>query len=488
MAIRDFSKYSLYRWRYVLGYTSVGLLLAGLLVFAGLYLPGGLSEAEHTSVIRSTELSLNDPSTLAVQNLPYYALQAGIFALFGVSVFTIKLPSLIIALFSVVGLVFLLRRWFRPNIAILTSFIAITTSQFLYIAQSGTPSILYIFWPIMLLLLGTQITRVKKFRMLWKVLFVITAALSLYTPLSIYPLLAIALTVTLHPHLRNVIRRLRKPRVVVVTAIFLLLIAPLIWFITIDPQLGYTLLQGNPPVWPPDIAANTVIVAKQYLMFWGPSTGEVMTPVFGLGSAILVALGAYRLILTRETTRSYLTIFWIICLVPVLIINPNFTTVTFVPTVLMMAAGLTSLISYWYRLFPLNPYARITGLVPIVILVGALIVSGLGRYVYGYSYGAQVTPLFSKDLKLMPEDTRELVVAPSEQRFYSAVADYRDGLSVVTKPTAESIVATREARTSITGYNITEIITNGRTSNADRFYIMKRTPAPEVTPETPAQP
>jgi hypothetical protein len=206
MAARDFSNYFLYRWRYVIGYTAIGLLLAGLLLFAGLYLPGGLSESEMASVVQSTSLSLSDPSTLAIANLPYYALQAGTFELFGISSFTIKLPSLILALASAIGLVLLLRRWFKPNIAVPASLIAITTGQFLIIAQSGTPSILYIFWPIALLLLGTQITRVRKYRMLWKVLFAVTAALSLYTPLSIYPLIAIGLAVIFHPHLRNAYR------------------------------------------------------------------------------------------------------------------------------------------------------------------------------------------------------------------------------------------------------------------------------------------
>lgn len=484
MATRDFSNYFLYRWRYVIGYTTIGMLLAGLLLFAGLFLPGGLSEAEKVSVVRSVSLSLSDPSTFAIQNVPYYALQAGIFSLFGVSVFTIKLPSLIIALASAIGLVFLLRRWFKPNIAILASLIAITTGQFLFIAQSGTPSILYVFWPITLLLLGTQITRVKKYRLLWKILFAITAALSLYTPLSIFPLLAIALAVIFHPHLRAVVRRLRKVRVAIVATIFFALIAPLVWFIMQSPDLGLILLRGNITTWPPDIAANTVIIAKQYFMFWGPSTTEVMTPVFGLGSAILIALGVYRLIRTRDTTRSYLTIFWIVCLLPVLILNPNFTSVTFVPSVLMLAAGLTSLISYWYRLFPLNPYARIAGLIPIVILVGALIVSGLGRYIYGYYYGAQVAPLFSKDLQLLPSDSRELVVAEEERDFFSAVASFKDDMSVTTQPAAEKITATRAARPAIKGYDIKQIVTNSRTSESDRFYIMERTPAPEV----PAQP
>ena len=287
MATRDFSKYFLYRWRYVIGYTLVGLLLASLLVFAGLFLPGGLSSQEMASVVRSESLSLQDPSTLAIANMPYYALQAGVFAVFGVSIFTIKLPSLLLALFSAVGLIILLRRWFKPNIAVLASLIAISTGQFLFIAQSGTPSVLYIFWPIVLLLLGTQITRGKRLRFLWKVLFVIFAALSLYTPLSVYPLIAIILTVALHPHLRNAVRKLSKVRVAFAGAIFALLVAPLIWFIILTPQLGLTLL-GVPTTWPPDLLANAVTVLKQYFLFWEPSATEVMTPVFGLGSAILI--------------------------------------------------------------------------------------------------------------------------------------------------------------------------------------------------------
>lgn len=474
MATKDFSKYFLYRWRYVIGYTLIGLLLAGLLLFAGLFVPGGLSNVEMTSVVRSANLSLSDPASLAIVNLPYYALQAGIFALFGVSVLTIKLPSLILAFLTAVGLILLLRRWFKPNIAVLASLIAITTGQFLFLAQSGTPSILYLFWPVLLLLLGTQVTRVTKMRFLWKILFAAVAALSLYTPLGIYPLIAVALAVIFHPHLRNAVRKLKRTRLAVVAVIFLALIAPLIWLITITPQLGLTLLIGNPSEWPPDLAANALTVAKQYVLFWQPSTTELMTPVFGLGSAILIGLGLYRLIRTRETTRSYLIIFWIVCLLPVLLLNPSFTSVTFVPSVLMMAAGLTSLIGYWYRLFPLNPYARILGLVPIVILVAALIVTGLARYVYGYHYSPQVAPLFSNDLTLLPKNTKQLVVSKEELPFYSAVSQYRDGLDVVTTPTQKDVIVTRAARESVEGYNITTIITSSRSADADRLYGMQR--------------
>lgn len=472
MATRDFSKYFLYRWRYVIGYGLIGLFLAGLLVFAGFYLPGGLSEAEMRSVVRAANLSLSDPASLAITNLPYYAFQALIFSVFGVSMFTIKLPSLILALLSAIGLILLLRRWFKPNIAVLASLIAISTGQFLFIAQSGTPSVLYIFWPIALLLLGTQITRGKKRRFLWKILFAITAGLSLYTPLSIYPLLAIVLAIALHPHLRSIIRRLSKVRLSIVTVIFGAIVAPLVWFCFTNPQLAPTLI-GIPTDWPPDLGENAVSVLQQYFLYWKPSASELMTPVFGLGSALLIILGLYRLILTRETTRSYLIIFWIVCLIPVLLLNPLFTSVTFVPSVLMLAAGLTSLINYWYRLFPLNPYARVTGLVPIALLVGVLLVTGIIRYGYGYHYSPTVAPLFSTDLALLPANST-VVVSDDEYDFYSSVAKYKKDLTVKDTLSSPRAVVSRAAWQNAEGYSVTRIITNPRSDSADRWYVVTR--------------
>ncbi len=476
MAILDFTQFTVYRWRYVIGYGLVGLLLVGMLVFSAILVPSGLSTYEIDSVVRSEALSFSDPTSWVITNLPFYALQAIGFSLFGVTTFTIKLPSLILALLSAVGLILLLRRWFRPNIAVLASLIAVTTGQFLFVAQQGSPSILYIFWPVMLLLLGTQITRGKRFRFLWKVLFAVSAALSLYTPLSIYPLIAVALAVGLHPHLRNAVRRLSKPRIILVSLIAIALVTPLIRNIIVDPSLGLTLL-GIPSEWPPDIAANAVTVLKQFFLFWEPSATAVMTPVFGLGSAIIIGLGVYRLIRTRETTRSYLILIWILCLLPVLLLNPSFTTVTFVPSVLLLAAGIMSLISYWYRLFPRNPYARIAGLLPLVVLIAALIGSGLARYGYGYHYSPTTAPLFSKDLSLLPKEARQLVVTEDEAPFYRALSAYRQSLEVTLAPSADSFIATRAANAHFSGYTVTEIITSPRYNESDRFYLYQKAPS-----------
>jgi len=474
MAARDITNFFIYRWRYIVGYSIIALILAGLLVFAGLFVPGGISPEEMRATVRTDSIAFSDPSTLAISSLPYYLLQRFIFHFFGIYDFTIKLPSLIIALFSAVGLILLLRRWFKPNIAVLTSLIAITTGQFLFVAQNGSAGIIYIFWPILLLALGTQVTRAKKGRLFWKISFAAAAALSLYTPLSIYPLIAIALAVALHPHLRSIVRRLSKAKVAASVITAGIILAPLVYLIILKPQFGLTLL-GAPAVWPPDLAANAMTLLKQFFLFWEPSTTTLMTPVFGLGSILIIFLGIYRLILTRDTTRSYLIILWILCLIPVQLINPLFTSVTFVPSVLLLAAGLTSLITYWYRLFPLNPYARIAGLIPIVILVVTLIGSGLDRYIYGYHYSPSTAVNFSNDLKLIPKDTKNLVVGEDELAFYQAVSHHRDSLTVSTTPKSDAFVATRKARASITpGYDIVKITTTTYSNDSDRLYTYKK--------------
>lgn len=475
MATRDFSHYFLYRWRYVIGYILVGLLLAGLLVFAGLYVPGGLSDLGETAVVRSASITWSDPSSFALLNLPFHLVQAGVFELFGVSTFTAKIPALLFGFASAIGLIVLLRRWFPPSISILASLIAIATGQFLFVAQSGAGGIMYIFWPILLLLLGTQVTRVKKARLLWKVLFAIAAALSLYTPLSIYILIAIGITVILHPHLRHVIRKLSKPQLALALGLALVFVAPLAYATWQDPNLAWRLL-GFPESWPIDIMANIQYLLTNYFFFWDPSFTRTMTPVFGLGTTLLIGLGLYRLIKTYETTRSYLIISWIVCLIPLQILNPQYITVVFLPGVLLLAAGLTSLISYWYRLFPLNPYARIAGLIPIVVLVATLITAGIDRYAYGYHYSPEATAYYSFDLKLLPEDTKTLLVSPSEKPFYDAIAEYRTDLEVITKPTGqEALTATREGRQAIQGgYTTERIITSSKANDADRFYLYEK--------------
>lgn len=174
---------------------------------------------------------------------------------------------------------------------------------------------------------------------------------------------------------------------------------------------------------------------------------------------------------------------WLLLLLPILLINPHFTTVTFVPLLLLLAMGLQALFGYWYRLFPRNPYARVAGLIPLVVLVGGLVFSGVERYVYDYHYDPHTASNFSHDLSILNgalENDKQpitLVVSRGEQPFYAVVAKYHHKIE---------LASTLPAKTQTTTYvthaaheadqpTATEILTNASSDDANRFYIYKNT-------------
>lgn len=483
---KKITDYLLYRWRYVIGYSVIGISIVGLLLLAGLYVPGSLNKEEMDSVVASHSLSIKsleafDPKS--VVNLPYNLLQRLSTELLGVTNFSIKLPSLLLGVLSALGMILLLQMWFRKNVAILTTVLVITTGQFLFVAQNGTPSIVYIFWSVWLLLAAMMVSRRAKHLRLWKIVLFSTAALSLYTPLSIYILIALASAVILHPHLRYLVRQLLKAKSNVAIAAFfaLLAIAPLGYAIYKDPSVGMTLL-GVPQTMP-DILANLFILLKQYFSFNAPGVGVLMTPIYSLGSMVLIILGIIRLSTTNYTARSYIISAWAILLLPVLLITPNFSTITFVPAMLLMAMGISSLLRSWYQLFPRNPYARIVGLIPLTILIGGMFLSGVSRYTYSYTYNPDIAKHFSHDLQLVNAQlgtknrgATVLAVAPSERQFYDIVAEKHKDVSVTSdKPdlqTPTTIVSHLAHRTNAL-QTPQYIVTDSRAELADRFYIYK---------------
>ena len=470
-----------YRWRYQIGYGLIVAIFIALLTFAALYVPGGLSDAEMTAVGNSPHLSFVHPESLATTNLPYDLLQKATFNLLGVTNFSVKLPALILAILTGIGAVLLLRQWYRPNVAVLATAIMITTGQFLFVAQLGTASISYVLWPIWLLLAGIMVTRAGKFKLFWKMLFAVLIPLSLYTPLSIYLVVAILSSAILHPHIRLQIRRTNWLQKTGLFVLGILALAPLGYLIWLNPNLGWQLL-GIPTSWPIDVAANLSQLAGQYLSFITPTTGALMTPFVSLGAAILIVLGIIRLVETRYTARSYTITAWTILLIPVIIINPKFTTVTFVPLLLLLASGIDFLLRSWYRLFPRNPYARIAGLVPLTVLVFALVFTGVTRYVYGYHYDPQTVRNFNFDLTLLNYSVRQnkpltLVTTPQERDFYLAVAYYAHDskaplLVVSTPPTHGEYASTRAGQKTIKALP-SKIVTSSLAHDADRFYLYK---------------
>lgn len=479
---KQITDYLLYARRYMLGYILIGSAIAGLLLMAGIFVPGGISHDEMDSVVKSSSLSIDSFDPASIVNLPYHLLQRTSIELLGVNQLSIKLPSLILGALTAFGMIILLRTWFRQNVAIIAMIVVITTGQFLFIAQNGTPSIVYMLWSVWLLVAAMMVSRRAKHGVLWKLLLFAVAALSLYTPLSAYILIALFSAVLLHPHLRYIVRKLSKFKIAAATAFALLILAPLGYAIALEPSIGLTLL-GIPDKWP-NLWTNVIQLLGQYFNFASPASSALLLPVYGLGSMLLILLGIIRLFTTKYTARSYVISAWIILLLPILIINPYFTSVTFVPVLLLMATGIHMLLRSWYQLFPRNPYARIAGLIPLAVLIGGMVLSGTSRYTYTYLYDPQAANHFSQDLRIINEQLADknrgntvLIVTGEEAPFYAAVVTSYKNIAInpVAPATPTTTIVSQKAHKSTKPGVPQRILTDSRTNEADRFYVYKST-------------
>lgn len=426
------TSYLLYRWRYALGYSIGGLLILGVLVFNLLFVPGGLRAAEETSAVASGALAFAhfDPNT--VINLPYHVLQRAFFALFDVSALSIKLPSIVMGLLAIVGCYLLVATWFRRNVAVITTIVGATMPAMLYISQDGTPTIYAIAVSFWLLYVATCVSRAIRPQAFWSILFFILLALNLYTPLGIWLNIAILSTIPFHPHIRLGARRFNVNRLAVAGAVGFVILAPLIYSITVKPELAMTLL--GIPTNGLDISANLHALS---LFYFGGDTSQTtpyLEPLFPLATMLLIIIGFYRFILIKYTARTYVTWLWGIILIPMILLNPELFMMILPLAILMIAMGIASLISEWYVLFPRNPYARIVGLIPLGIIVVGIAVTNAYHYVAGYHYSPQIVAAYNRDVQALNttlarttanEAQKVTVLVPQkEQAFYSLVARY----------------------------------------------------------------
>ncbi|EDK72485.1 hypothetical protein TM7_0385 [candidate division TM7 genomosp. GTL1] len=476
------TEFLLYRYRYVLGYGLFIIAVVDLLFIAGTSIPGALTHAEMTSAVASANLPFTDILNMQVINLPYHLLQKVSLTVFGLTPLAIKLPSLLLALCTGVAFLFLLRRWFAQNVAILTAIVAVTASQFLIVSQNGTPTILFLFWPTFLLLTATGVSAASRFKFGWKLLFFAVAALSLYTPLSIYILGVMFVATLLHPHLRFMVRQLSRLKLTACFVVAGILLVPLALRLFESPGTVFPLLgvpQGIPTL--ASVWQGLQTMAHAFVGFTNPSIGpELLFPLYGIATSALVLLGLMRLVIDHHSARTYTIGLWSVVMAVVLILQPvEYLTIAFIPMLLMLAVGIDTLIREWYDLFPLNPYARAAALVPLVILLSGILYSGVDRFMNSYRYSTHLPQYFSTDLSLVRRElsglpgNKVVVVSPSDKPFYDLLR-MKDRAVTVTSvpiPGQTNIVANSINADSLGTPN--KIVTSTYTNNSLRFLIYK---------------
>ena len=475
--------YLLYRWRFRIGYLAVAAIVVGIIVFTALNTPGALRLGEQETALISGKLSMTSLDVNSIVNFPYYILQRVSFLAFGVTTLSVKLPSIVLGVLSALGIFLLARNWFTRNVAVMVTLLATTSTQFLFMAQDGTPAIIFSFVTIWLLAICTFVTRKKLFSTFWKVVCGVLMAVELYLPFGVYVDSALAITMLFHPHIRYLLRRISRPRFTLAIVFGLAAMVPLGYAIYVNHDIALTLL--GIPTAHANLLDNVHTSARDIFGFLLPADSYAIRPIYALSLLILMAIGLFRLVKIRYTARSYTASILLITIVPLVVMNPQYESALFPVAVIFMALGSSQLVASWYRLFPRNPYARVAGLIPLTIFTCGMVFADTLRYVNNYTYNSAIVTHYNNDLASLDKtlakyhatiDTTRLISTEKEAEFYGLVSHYDKRFTTgVSESSTKLIIMTHDAYHAASPDKAPiEIITNHLAEDSDRLYVYEQ--------------
>ena len=466
------SKLFLYRYRFVIGYILLGAAFVFLLLLLPLFAQTGLSVDEMESAKISYNLELDAPFNGDLVDMPYRAIQKASIMMLGLTPYAIKLPSILIGLFLGLLLILLLNRWFKSNVSLLASCLVVLSTPFLFLAGNGTPLIMVVFWPTLLLWLGSKIQGEKRPKPMYSLLFAVAMLLSIFTPYMLYFAIFCIVFVFLQPHLRFVIKSLPRLPLSIVSALILAGMVTLVVNIIHQPEVLPELLTAK------DFSfsnfLHNIMMGITPVFSWDGSLESVfMTPLIGLPTLALALVGLFSttkgFFASRNMIASLLFLFTII----ITGFNPNAIIFLILPLAILIAHGLKYLLEKWYGLFPENPYARIAAIIPLSLLFVAILLPSLLQYVYGYRYNPSVAGQFSQNLTIIRKSLKDevLLVQPDDYEFYRIL---EDSTSIDVATDYDSMppkIAVLNDTMSDENYTLERIITSPMRENSDIIYL-----------------
>ncbi|TAH31949.1 hypothetical protein EYC58_04710 [Candidatus Saccharibacteria bacterium] len=464
---------TLYRYRYLIGYMAFGLLFLALLLVGVDQAPRGLSAQEMSSAVTSVNLRIFNPIATNVVDAPYHILQKASIHYLGLSSMALKLPSIIIGAITGIGIVFMLQKWFRKNVAIITASIIVTSVGFLSLARTGTPMIMTAFWTVMLLLGATHVLHGEKHQFLWKLFCFVCIALLAYSPFGIYPLLVMTIAGIIHPHVRYRLKQGEWWQHLISAITVLTILGPLIVSVIHTPSIALSLLGMDQlhQFQLSHILGNTKEVLSTLFNFTSNTSEHIVKPIFGIATTVLLIFGILKLFTASYSARSYMLFIWLLVLVPLLLIRPDMVLLVIVPATLILAIGIETLIRQWYDIFPRNPYARIAALIPLTILVISIVGINMERYFYGNHYSSLAADSHAElpavravlDSHQLGKTRPVVISVPADQvSFYDILRREFPRVSVNSDPTKSSppVIVLASTTPQLTARTPTRILTN----------------------------
>ena len=466
------SKLFLYRYLFIIGYIVLGAAFVALLFLLPLYAQHGLSAAEMESATNSYNLKIDAPLNGDLVDLPYKLLQKISILIFGLTPYAIKLPSVLVGLALGLLLILLLNRWFKSNVSLLASILMVLSTPFLFIAGSGTPLIMIVFWPTLLLWLGSKIQGEKRPKPMYSLLFAIALLFAIFTPYMMYFAVFCVFFVFLQPHLRFIVKSLPKLPLAIVGLLVIAGISALLMNIINQPDTIMELLFAKDfdiTKFFPNISTGLAPV-----FLWSGSLESVfLAPLVSLPMLALALIGLFSttkgFFASRNSIATLLLVFTLI----ITGFNPSAVIFLILPFAILVAHGLKYLLEKWYGLFPENPYARIAALIPLSILFGTILIPSLLQYVDGYRYNPSVANEFNYDLNVIRKNLNNEFLLVSENYDFYKILEDSTNLTVIDnleEKTYERLAILR-GTTDDEKYELNQIITSPMRENSDIIYL-----------------
>lgn len=457
----------------MIGYILLGMAFVTLLFSLPLFAQYGLSEAEMESATSSYNLTIDSPLNGDLVDLPYRLLQKASISIFGLTPYAIKLPSVVIGLILGLLLIMLLNRWFKNNVSLLASCLVVLSTPFLFLAGSGTPLIMVVFWPTLLLLLGSKIHGEKRPQPIYSFFFALALLFAIFTPYMLYFAIFCVLFVFSQPHLRFIVKSLPKVPLVLVGLLIVGGIVALAMNMINKPDILMELLFAKNfefGSFLPNIGRGLAP-----LLAWRDSVKSVfLAPLISLPVLALALIGLFSTTKGFFASRNSIATLLIIFTFIITGFNPDMVIFFILPFAILIAHGLKYLLEKWYGLFPENPYARIAAIVPLTILFAIILVPSLLQYIYGYRYNPNIANEFRYDLTILRENLlEETLVVKDNYDFYKILEDSTEitVLNDLESPYLPNHFAVLYGTLDGEKYQLDRIITSPMKENSDIIYL-----------------
>lgn len=428
---RSIQRSWLYRYRYLLASILLAVIVLAISIYRFWSVPSGLSASEKLSAIASGRLASGNITGLV--NAPWLIPEALAIKLYGMTIFALRLPALLLLVASILTMMLAIRAIYRPSLAMMGGLLMACSAFTISLGRAGTPAVMTVLLLTLAILLGYYVVNAKQ-----KVALAIGLALDLmalsYMSGGLYIVVALAVVALLHPKSRYIIKCHKKLLAGVAVAYVILLLVPILLIGGCRTTLASLLAIGTPSL------ANLRQLASGYVAGSAGLTGGLMTPMLTITGAIMVVIGLITLARRGGllSLRSYMIISLLVAGVSMAAFNPDYIYLLFVPTILLEVIAIGYIVDKWHGLFPQNPYARSLAILALSILIGSISLLDINRYISAVSYQASVVYQYDQTLPAVNQlltsnphaEIRLVVHSETDYQLYSLLTNRYSNLRV----------------------------------------------------------